>query len=211
MAAVAELLPQLDRTLDEVGQLALKLDQFLVSGLERYGRTEFSAPYIAEILEITYTVLENLFVSISQYFGYSLDEKRWHADLLNKMTLHENGVRARVLAEAERDRRPHLPSTCHGTPAPTAMSLQGRRLRGKRTCFSRTTTHASGLPRRSQPNIVSVPAPYSILVTPISRFSLPEVRNERTRSAELLSCHSRVLLGTGMFHRHSRVRASSIA
>ena len=44
-------------------------------------------------------MLENLFVSISRYFGYALDERRWHADVLNKMTLHVSDGRVRVLAD----------------------------------------------------------------------------------------------------------------
>ena len=95
----ADLLPdQLDRIAGVVDELAQKLEQFLTSELTRMGRTEVSAAYVARIIESTYTALETLFLRISQHFENSLARDRWHADLLDKMTLHVTGVREPVLS-----------------------------------------------------------------------------------------------------------------
>ena len=96
----AHLLPdQLDRIASVVDELAQKLEKFLTSELAGIGRTEVSAAYVARIIESTYTALETLFVRISQHFENSLAGDRWHADLLDKMTLHVTGVRERVLSD----------------------------------------------------------------------------------------------------------------
>lgn len=100
MAAESGLLPdQFDRALDVVDGLAAKLDTFLGSALHRIGRTEVAAAYVARLIEQTYTALETLFLRISQHFENALASDRWHADLLDKMTLRVSGVRERVLAD----------------------------------------------------------------------------------------------------------------
>ena len=100
MAPESELLPhQCDRILGVVDGLATRLDTFLGSTLEQIGRTEVSAAYVAQVIEHTYTALETLFLRISQHFENALASDRWHADLLDKMTLHVSGVRERVLAD----------------------------------------------------------------------------------------------------------------
>ena len=75
------------------------MNDFFLSEVNQYGRNKFTAPYIAEILENTYTALENLFLSISRHRGYNLDESRWHADLLDKMRLHGSQGRSLVIAD----------------------------------------------------------------------------------------------------------------
>ena len=75
------------------------MHDFFVFEVEQHDRTKFTASYIAEILENTYTALENLFLSISRYRGYVLDERHWHADLLTKMKLHDSDGRGPVLAD----------------------------------------------------------------------------------------------------------------
>lgn len=100
MAAESHLLPdQFDRTLGVVDGLATKLDAFLDSTLGQLGRTEVAAAYVARVIEQTYTALETLFLRISQHFENALASDRWHADLLDKMTLRVSGVRERVLAD----------------------------------------------------------------------------------------------------------------
>ena len=100
MAPESNLLPdQFDRILGVVDGLAAKLDTFLDSTLSQIGRTEVSASYVAQVIEHTYTALETLFLRISQQFENALARDRWHADLLDKMTLHVSGVRERALAD----------------------------------------------------------------------------------------------------------------
>ena len=96
----ADLLPaQIDRFVNVVDELAAKLDTFLSSTLGQMGRTEVAAAYVAPMIGSTYTALETLFLRISQHFENSVAGDRWHADLLDKMTLHVTGVRERVLAD----------------------------------------------------------------------------------------------------------------
>lgn len=57
------------------------------------GRTQSTALIIAQIIENFYTCIETLFLRISQFFENSLLQEKWHSDLLDKMTLHIEGVR----------------------------------------------------------------------------------------------------------------------
>ena len=98
MAAKAELRSQIDRTLGLMDRSATAVRDFFGFEVEQYGRTKFTAPYIAEKIENTYTALENLFESISRYSGHVLDERHWHADLLIKMTQRDNEGRDPVLS-----------------------------------------------------------------------------------------------------------------
>ena len=59
MATEAELRSQIDRTLDIMDRSAKAVHDFFVFEVEQIGRTKFTAPYIAEKLENTYTALEN--------------------------------------------------------------------------------------------------------------------------------------------------------
>ncbi len=100
MATEAELLPaQIDRIAGVVEGMAEKLESFLSATLPEIGRSEVSAAYVAQTLENTYTALETLFLRISQHFENALADERWHADLLDKMTLHIDGVREPVIAD----------------------------------------------------------------------------------------------------------------
>ena len=46
-----------------------------------------SAIVMAEIFSDFYTCLETMFLRISRFFENSLDQEKWHKDLLEKMTL----------------------------------------------------------------------------------------------------------------------------
>ena len=100
MATEAELLPaQIERMSGVVDGMAAKLEAFLTDELPRIGRSAVSAAYVAQTLENTYTALETLFLRISQHFENALAADRWHADLLDKMTLHVAGIREQVIAD----------------------------------------------------------------------------------------------------------------
>ncbi|KPA11939.1 hypothetical protein MHK_007841 [Candidatus Magnetomorum sp. HK-1] len=54
---------------------------------------------IGDIIVKYYTCLETTFLRISQFFENSLKPEKWHQDLLNKMTLHLDGIRDAVISE----------------------------------------------------------------------------------------------------------------
>ena len=63
------------------------------------GRTPMSALIVAGLLENYYTCLETIYLRISQSFENRLDPARWHNDLLQKMTLEIEGIRAAVVSD----------------------------------------------------------------------------------------------------------------
>lgn len=83
------LLTEIDRYFQEV-----RRDE-----IGRGGRSRGAGLIVAQILENFYTCLETLFLRISQFFENSLSESRWHADLLEKMTLAIPDIRVAVLSE----------------------------------------------------------------------------------------------------------------
>ncbi len=85
------------RRLDAVRE---NIESALADEIARLGRTPVSALIIAGLLENYYTCLETIFLRISQHFENRLDPARWHGDLLEKMTLAIEGVRAAALSEA---------------------------------------------------------------------------------------------------------------
>ncbi len=64
------------------------------------GRKNTSAMVIAELMVDYYTCLETCFLRISQFFENHLSQERWHADLLEKMTLRIEGTRDAVISDA---------------------------------------------------------------------------------------------------------------
>ena len=67
--------------------------------IAQLGRTPMSALIVAGLLENYYTCLETIFLRISQSFENNLDPARWHNDLLQKMTLEIEGIRAAAVSE----------------------------------------------------------------------------------------------------------------
>jgi hypothetical protein len=51
-----------------------------------------------EVLDNSHTCLETAFLRVSRFFENSLDEKRWHTDLLDKMALRIEGIREQVVS-----------------------------------------------------------------------------------------------------------------
>ena len=64
------------------------------------GRKHASAIVIAELMVDYYTCLETCFLRISQFFENHLSDSRWHADLLEKMTLRIEGTRDAVISDS---------------------------------------------------------------------------------------------------------------
>ncbi len=90
---IRTLIARIDHTLAVLERIIAQYDEFLEIDLPRLGKKNTSAMVIAELLVDYYTCLETLFLRISQFFENNLTTDRWHADLLEKMTLRIEAVR----------------------------------------------------------------------------------------------------------------------
>lgn len=75
-------------------------ETFRTQDFPALGRKQTSAIVVAQVLENFYTCLETAFLRVSRFFENSLDERRWHSDLLEKMTLRIEGIRESVVSPA---------------------------------------------------------------------------------------------------------------
>ena len=96
---VAMLLGQIGKSESVLKRITEEYDTFLETDFKLLGRKSTSAIVIAEYLVDYYTCLETLFFRISQFFENNLKKERWHADLLEKMTLQIEGVREPVISD----------------------------------------------------------------------------------------------------------------
>ena len=87
------------KTKDLLLEMISRIDKFEEEIIPKIGKTEESVFIPVQILENGYTAMETLFLRISQAFENNLDSKRWHADLLEKMTLEIAGIRPRVISD----------------------------------------------------------------------------------------------------------------
>ncbi|MCY4628062.1 MAG: hypothetical protein OXE58_10935 [Acidobacteria bacterium] len=99
-AAIAELTAAVRLHQQRLGAVHDTLEKALADEINRLGRTPVSALIIAGLLENYYTCVETIFLRISQHFENRLGPERWHQDLLQKMTLDVEGVRAAAISEA---------------------------------------------------------------------------------------------------------------
>jgi hypothetical protein len=95
----ALLQAEIERIRRVLASIRERLESARQQELPRLGRVQLTAVFIAQLLDTFYTAVETLFLRISQHFENSLTADRWHADLLDKMTLHVNGIRQRVIQE----------------------------------------------------------------------------------------------------------------
>ena len=94
------LASKIDRTLDDVDNLAIKVQTFLDISLDQIGRSEVAAVYVADRMVRTYTALEALFLDFSRYFENNDPAgESWHAELLVRMMEPGSGSRERVIAD----------------------------------------------------------------------------------------------------------------
>lgn len=98
----ASLRGEIDRILGIADSLHARLHAFLDGVVPGTGRTDFAASHVAQLLESCYTAFETLFLRISQAFENSLAQRKWHADLLDRMVIHVPETRERVLSEKSR-------------------------------------------------------------------------------------------------------------
>lgn len=102
-AAIATLRAHITKHLGLLEESQQDIVGALSEDIPRLGRTPRAAVLIAGLLENYYTCAETVFVRISQYFENNLDEKRWHKDLLERMTLKIEPVRPRVISQPVKD------------------------------------------------------------------------------------------------------------
>lgn len=95
----ALLLAEIDKIQRVLASVRQRLESARRQELVQLGRNQLTAVFIAQLLETFYTAVETLFLRISQHFENRLADERWHADLLDKMTLRVSGVREQVIRE----------------------------------------------------------------------------------------------------------------
>ncbi len=101
---VNELVGIIQKNLDMLERMFSSLAELYQKELPLIGRTDRSALMVAGLLENYYTCAETTFLRISQFFENKLDSERWHRDLLEKMTLHIEGVRIPAVSQSNYSR-----------------------------------------------------------------------------------------------------------
>ena len=102
MSEILVLTEEIRKSREALGKIECFFDQ-TVKGLNEAIRRDEKAVVVAELLSKYYTCLETIFLRISQFFENSLSADRWHADLLDKMTLQIENVREAVIRDETRD------------------------------------------------------------------------------------------------------------
>ena len=95
--ATSELTALIRRNREQLETIRSSIEDALDQEITRLERTSWAALIVAGLLENYYTCAESIFLRISQYFENRLEPARWHADLLQKMTLDIEGVRPRAV------------------------------------------------------------------------------------------------------------------
>ena len=96
---IRELIALIRAHLQRLEGVCQSVESALDEEIEQLGKTPMSALIVAGLLENYYTRLETIFLRISQSFENRLEPARWHNDLLRKMTLEVEGVRAAAVSE----------------------------------------------------------------------------------------------------------------
>jgi hypothetical protein len=96
---IFELIARIEKTQQLLHRVVDEYRQFLEGDFKLMGQKNTSAIVIAELMVDYYTCAETLFLRTSQFFENNLDATRWHSDLLEKMTLHIEGVRNPVVSD----------------------------------------------------------------------------------------------------------------
>ena len=95
-AAKIELTALIRQSREQLETIRTAIESAVDQEVTRLGKS-WAALIIAGLLEKYYTCAESIFLRISQYFENRLEPARWHADLLQKMTLDIEGVRPRAV------------------------------------------------------------------------------------------------------------------
>lgn len=83
----AELISHIKKNIHMLDLLFDSIIASLENDVKLLGRTNNAALIVSGLIENYYTCLETIFVRVSQFFENSLGSERWHADLLDRMTL----------------------------------------------------------------------------------------------------------------------------
>jgi hypothetical protein len=95
----AELAALIERQILLAARIRASIAQAVERDVPLIGRTGNAAVLVAGLLENYYTCLVTAWQKISQRFENLLEPGRWHADLLDKMRIRIDGVRARAVSE----------------------------------------------------------------------------------------------------------------
>lgn len=74
-------------------------NHYVTSEYEPAAKRMDQAIVISDLICSYYTCLETIFLRVSQFFENTLTEKKWHQDLLQKMTLRIEGIREAVISD----------------------------------------------------------------------------------------------------------------
>ena len=94
-----ELISLIEKQLRLADRLHDAIETAMQKDVPQIGRTGNSAVMVAGLIESYYTCLETAYQKISQYFENHLSPSRWHAELLEKMTLNIEGIRIPAVSE----------------------------------------------------------------------------------------------------------------
>lgn len=95
---IATLVKEIEKSERVLKRLSEYYNEYTEKSGDQKGTEQ--AIVISDIIVNYYTCLETIFLRISQHFENHLDGKRWHADLLSKMTLEIDGVRKAVITDS---------------------------------------------------------------------------------------------------------------
>ncbi len=95
-----ELVGVIEKHLRTLNRLRSSLSSALANDVRILGRTANAALIVAGLLDNYYACLETIFLRISQFFENELSPDHWHSDLLEKMTIHIEGVRIPAVSES---------------------------------------------------------------------------------------------------------------
>ena len=98
-ADVGTLVSSIEKQLSFADLLYGAVDRAMGEDVPKIGKTANAAVMVAGLIENYYTCLETAYLKISQHFENHLERSHWHADLLDKMTLHIEGVRIAAVAD----------------------------------------------------------------------------------------------------------------
>ncbi len=90
----AELVVLIEKQLDLLKLIHASITVAVEHDVPLLGRTGNAAILVAGLIESYYTCLETAFQKISQHLGSHPEPVRWHASMLEKMTLRLEGIQA---------------------------------------------------------------------------------------------------------------------
>ncbi len=97
---IKELISLIEKQIDLANILLTAIDNAETHDVPKLGRSGNAAVMVAGLIENYYTCLETAYLKISRYFENHLAPSRWHAELLEKMTLHIEGIRVPAVSRA---------------------------------------------------------------------------------------------------------------